>query len=44
MKGKVQKQAGRLVGDDSTAAKGRATEAKGHARQAKEKAKDTFKR
>ncbi|MEU5400249.1 CsbD family protein [Streptomyces sp. NPDC005963] len=43
VKGKVEKEAGRAVGNERLAAKGRAKESEGHARAAKEKAKDTFK-
>ncbi|MFC5152621.1 CsbD family protein [Streptomyces amakusaensis] len=43
IKGKIQKEAGRAVGSEKTAAKGRAKEAEGDARQAKEKIKDVFK-
>jgi len=41
--GKVKKEAGRLVGNESAAAEGTAKESKGHLRAAKEKAKDAFK-
>ncbi|MCX4658416.1 CsbD family protein [Streptomyces uncialis] len=43
VKGKIQKEAGRAVGNDRLAAKGGAKETEGQAREAKEKAKDVFK-
>ncbi|MFD3326792.1 CsbD family protein [Streptomyces sp. NPDC058701] len=42
-KGKVKEAAGRLVGNESLTAEGRAEQAKGDAREAKEKVKDVFK-
>ncbi|MFZ3468293.1 CsbD family protein [Streptomyces sp. 4.24] len=42
-KGKAKETAGRLVGNESLTAEGRAEQAKGDARQAKEKIKDVFK-
>ncbi|MFI9256156.1 CsbD family protein [Streptomyces sioyaensis] len=41
--GKIKKEAGRLVGNESATAEGSAKESKGHLRAAKEKAKDAFK-
>ncbi|GES28496.1 CsbD family protein [Streptomyces angustmyceticus] len=41
--GKVKKEAGRAVGNESAAAEGAAKESKGDLRGAKEKAKDAFK-
>ncbi|MEU8682878.1 CsbD family protein [Streptomyces sp. NPDC048611] len=42
--GKVKKEAGRVVGNESATAKGSATESRGDLRGAKEKVKDAFKR
>ncbi|CAM5330093.1 hypothetical protein SAVIM338S_00903 [Streptomyces avidinii] len=42
-KGKAKETAGRLVGNESLTAEGRAEQAKGDARQAKEKIKDVLK-
>ncbi|MFC9234884.1 CsbD family protein [Streptomyces decoyicus] len=41
--GKVEKEAGRAVGNESAAAEGSAKESKGDLRGAKEKAKDALK-
>ncbi|MEU8786595.1 CsbD family protein [Streptomyces sp. NPDC048637] len=41
--GKVKKEAGRVVGNESATAEGSAKESKGDLRGAKEKAKDAFK-
>ncbi|MEU4212490.1 CsbD family protein [Streptomyces sp. NPDC026206] len=40
--GKVKKEAGRAVGNESKTAEGRTKESKGNLRGAKEKAKDAF--
>ncbi|MFF3544149.1 CsbD family protein [Streptomyces platensis] len=42
--GKVKKEAGRAVGNESATAEGSAKESQGHLRGAKEKVKDAFKK
>lgn len=42
-KGKAKETAGRLVGNESLTAEGRAEQTKGDAREAKEKVKDVLK-
>jgi uncharacterized protein YjbJ (UPF0337 family) len=43
-KGKLEEVAGKISGDDSLRARGKADQAKGNLKQAGEKVKDAFKR
>ncbi|MFR0353079.1 CsbD family protein [Streptomyces sediminimaris] len=43
LKGKAKEAMGRMVGNESKTAEGKADQVKGDAREAKEKGKDTFK-